>query len=160
MRSSAPSATKPSAGSARRGIAFTATLACGHLLAIQDAYAQGPFITIPDPAFEAYLLATYDGDWDGSIDSTEAAGVTGPIDANYLGIADLTGIEAFTALTVLNCANNQLTSLDVSANTALTSLDCGFNALTSLDVSANVALVYLNCSSNTLTSLDVSSNTA
>ncbi|MBR5633965.1 MAG: hypothetical protein IKW78_02125 [Prevotella sp.] len=35
-------------------------------------------------------------------------------------IADLTGIEHFTALTTLYCWSNQLTSLDVSKNTAMT----------------------------------------
>ena len=76
-----------------------------------------------------------------------------------MDIADVTGIEAFTALTLLYCENNQLTSLDVSNNTALTELLCFGNQLTSLDVS-NTALTYLNCQANQLTSLDVSTNTA
>jgi hypothetical protein len=75
-------------------------------------------------------------------------------------IADLTGIECFTALTWLQCTNNLLTSLDVSQNTALTHLECGGNNLTSLDVSLNTALTTLGCGNNQLTSLDVSLNTA
>ncbi|MCH7535071.1 MAG: T9SS type A sorting domain-containing protein, partial [Bacteroidetes bacterium] len=75
-------------------------------------------------------------------------------------ISDLTGIEAFTALTYLNCQSNSLTSLDVTSNTALTDLNCRSNSLTSLDVTSNTALTYLNCRSNSLTSLDVSNNTA
>jgi Leucine-rich repeat (LRR) protein len=63
------------------------------------------------------------------------------------------------ALTNLNCAQNQLTSLDVSNNTALTDLGCYQNQLTSLDVSTNTALTYLGCSGNQLTMLDVSTNT-
>ncbi|MEG2200769.1 MAG: leucine-rich repeat domain-containing protein, partial [Raoultibacter sp.] len=39
-----------------------------------------------------------------------------------------------TALTWLKCDNNQLTTLDVSANTALTGLDCDNNQLTTLDL--------------------------
>ena len=74
-------------------------------------------------------------------------------------IADLTGIEHFTALTELYCGSNQLTSLDVSKNTALTRLDCGGNQLTSLDVSKNTELTYLQCGWNGLTSLDMSNNT-
>jgi Leucine-rich repeat (LRR) protein len=57
-------------------------------------------------------------------------------------IADLTGIEAFTALTYLDCWDNQLTSLNVSQNTALTSLYCYDNQLTSLNVSQNTALTH------------------
>ena len=84
--------------------------------------------------------------------------VPGTDDAS--GLTSLQGIEYFESLTYLNCSNNQLTSLDVSANTALTYLDCFLNQLTSLDVSANTALTELYCSYNPLTSLDVSANTA
>ena len=65
-----------------------------------------------------------------------------------------------TALTSLECVNNQLTTLDVSKNTALTELECYNNQLTALDVSKNTALTYLYCSENQLTALDVSKNTA
>ena len=75
-------------------------------------------------------------------------------------IADLTGIEYFTALTTLDCYHNQLTSLDVSNNTALRELYCVHNQLTSLDVSKNTALTSLSCYDNQLTSLDVSGCTA
>lgn len=74
-------------------------------------------------------------------------------------IASLEGIEYFTALKVLWCYNNQLTSLDVSKNTALTELECGVNPLTSLDVSKNTELTRLICPDNGLTTLDVSKNT-
>ena len=75
-------------------------------------------------------------------------------------IANLTGIEHFTALTWLSCYNNQLTSLDVSKNTALTVLLCYYNQLTALDVSKNTALTFLDCGGNQLTALDVLKNTA
>ena len=75
-------------------------------------------------------------------------------------IADLTGIEYFTALKYLYCHNNQLTALDVSNNTALTQLLCNNNQLTALDVSNNTALTTLHCYNNQLTALDVSNNTA
>ena len=75
-------------------------------------------------------------------------------------IADLTGIEHFTALTRLFCDNNQLTTLDASGCTALTYLYCYNNQLISLDVSGCTALTRLECYNNQLTSLDVSKNTA
>ena len=65
-----------------------------------------------------------------------------------------------TALTLLSCSKNQLTSLDVSGATALTILYCYYNQLPSLDVSQNTALRYLGCYNNQLPSLDVSQNTA
>ena len=82
------------------------------------------------------------------------------LNVSYQSIADLTGIEHFTALEDLRCDYNQLTSLDVSKNTALTLLECSGNQLPSLDVSQNTALTYLSCGSNQLTSIDVSKNTA
>ncbi len=75
-----------------------------------------------------------------------------------LGIADLTGIEGFTALTNLDCSRNLLTSLDVSQNVLLTDLICSRNQLTSLDVSQNVLLTDLFISDNEITSLDLSQN--
>jgi Leucine-rich repeat (LRR) protein len=79
---------------------------------------------------------------------------------NNQNIADLTGIEDFTALNYLECTFNQLTNFDVSQNNSLTYLDCSGNNLTSLDVSSNTALTYLVCYSNQLTFLDISNNTA
>lgn len=61
-----------------------------------------------------------------------------------------------TALQYLDCANNQLTELNVSNNVALEYLDCSANQLTELSVSNNIALEHLNCSSNQLTELNVS----
>ncbi len=65
-----------------------------------------------------------------------------------------------TALRALGCGRNPLASLDVSKNTALTELWCYENQLTSLDVSKNSDLIDLDCSGNQLTSLDLSKNTA
>ena len=61
---------------------------------------------------------------------------------------------------LLNCENNQITSLDVSKYTKLRNLICSINKLTSLDISKNTALTILNCYYNQLISLDVSNNTA
>ncbi|MCG8184071.1 T9SS type A sorting domain-containing protein [Tenacibaculum piscium] len=127
-------------------------------------------VNIPDANFKNALLAhgttitgtgisTIDTDGDGEICETEAQAYTGYIKINSKSITDATGLEAFVNITQLNCYNNQLTSLDVSANTVLTYLNCYNNQLTSLDVSANTVLTQLSCSANQLTSLDVSANT-
>ncbi|MBR5634109.1 MAG: ribosomal protein L7/L12 [Prevotella sp.] len=112
----------------------------------------------PDANFRNWLLAqTYGAD--GILTPEEIAAVTS-INVSDKSIADLTGIEHFTALTYLACTSNQLTSLDVSGCTALKYLYCFSNQLTSLDVSGCTALTLLSCNSNQLTSLDVSKNTA
>ena len=59
---------------------------------------------------------------------------------------------------VLQCEDNQLTSLDVSQCPALEYIYCDRNSLTSLDVSQCPALKYFSCAKNSLTSLDLSQN--
>ena len=116
-------------------------------------------VNFPDEVFRAYVNDYFDTKDDDVLTAEEIAAVEQMIVSN-MGIKDLTGVEHFTALTDLDCSENQLTSLDVSRNTALTDLHCDNNQLTSLDVSQNTALTDLDCSENQLTSLDVSRNTA
>jgi len=122
----------------------------------------GQNVYIPDANFKAYLVGepSINTNGDTEIQVSEATAFNGMINVYWMTISDLTGIEAFTALTNLNCGGNQLTYLDVSNNTALDDLRCFSNLLTSLDVSQNTALTALNCEGNQFTSLDVSNNTA
>ena len=124
--------------------------------------ANAQIVNIPDSNFKAALVnnAAINTNGDAEIQVVEATAFTGQLYVFNMGIGDLTGIEAFTALTTLDCSFNQLASLDFSTNTALNRLDCYYNQLTSLDVSANTALNYLFCDNNQLASLDVSANTA
>ena len=119
-------------------------------------------VNIPDANFKSYLVnnSSINTNGDSEIQVSEASAFTGAINCSFINISDLTGIEAFTALTQLDCWGNELTSLNVSSNTALTVLYCDNNQLTSLDVSSNTALTLLGCWTNQLISLDVSSNTA
>ena len=107
----------------------------------------------PDAKFRKYLLARDYGK-DGVITDDEIAGITS-IDvsknsytADEDKISTLEGIQYFTALTYLDCYNNQLTALNVSQNTALTTLYCEDNQLTALDVSGCPALTELRCYNN------------
>jgi Leucine-rich repeat (LRR) protein len=117
---------------------------------------------VPDDNFEAYLEANGMGDGIANNDYVTTFNISGvsSLIMNNQNIADLTGIEDFTALNYLECTFNQLTNFDVSQNNSLTYLDCSGNNLTSLDVSSNTALTYLVCYSNQLTFLDISHNTA
>ena len=76
---------------------------------------------------------------------------------SYAELTDLSGIEWFTGLEVLDCYKNRLTELDLSQNTVLRELYCYENQLTELDLSHNPALKWLYCSNNQLTELEVSS---
>ncbi len=113
----------------------------------------------PDSTFRGYVTEEFDTDTNGKLSEQEIEKVT-EIYIDKEKIKSLKGVEYFTALTKLWCADSELTSLDVSKNTALTGLVCYGNGLTSLDVSKNTALTFLACFDNELTSLDVSKNTA
>ena len=119
-------------------------------------------VIIPDANFKAYLVGNtaINTNLDTEIQVSEANAFTGTITCAFLNISDLTGIEEFTALTILYCENNQLTSIDVSQNDVLQEFNCVANLLTSVDVSNNSALVALWCGGNLLTTLDVSQNIA
>src|SRR4051812_25575996 len=97
-------------------------------------------VNIPDAKFKAALIACGVHDSAGYITVDTAKVFTGRLEIRNRYIGDLTGIEAFTSLTYLNCGDNYLTTLDLSSNTALTFLYCNFNLLTSLNVSSNFAL--------------------
>ncbi|MBR6015943.1 MAG: hypothetical protein IK067_02280, partial [Prevotella sp.] len=112
----------------------------------------------PDANFRASLAAKL-GINEGDEITAEKIAKTTFLSVSNESIADLTGIEHFTALTSLGCSYNQLTSLDVSKNIALTSLACNKNQLTSLDVSKNTALTMLYCEYNQLATLDLSNQT-
>jgi Leucine-rich repeat (LRR) protein/PKD repeat protein len=122
---------------------------------------RGCNVFIPDANFKAALVgnSSINTNGDDEIQVSEAEAYDGTIDVAIQGIAGMTGLEAFVNLTRLECSENQLTSLDVSANTKLDNLSCGGNQLTSLDVGSNTALETLWCDQNQLTSLDVSANT-
>jgi len=117
--------------------------------------------SIPDANFEQALIDLgYDtGIIDGLVPTANIDTVT-TLYIGFNGISDLTGIEDFTAITVLFCSSSLLTSLDITQNTALTQLAFPDNQITNIDVSQNTALTYLNLTGNQLTSLNVTQNTS
>ena len=116
-------------------------------------------VYIPDANFKAALIAQgVDTNEDNEIEYDEAAAVT-HLDVSSYSIADMTGIEFFMNLIVLNCYSNDLTSIDIENLTVLQEFRCFDNQLSSLDVSANTDLIKLFCYDNPIMALDVSSNT-
>ena len=85
---------------------------------------------IPDPNFEQALINLgYDtGTPDGQVLTANINSVTSLEVINKF-ISDLTGIEDFTALTTLECYQNQFTYLDLTQNINLTTFACEENNL-------------------------------
>ena len=110
-----------------------------------------------DGNFRKYLK-TFDNDGDGSLSQKERDDVK-HIDVNEKNIESLQGLEYFTNLINLDCADNQLSELDVSKNTALIFLNCTINQLSELDVSKNINLKVLQCYQNQLTKIELGDNT-
>jgi hypothetical protein len=121
---------------------------------------QSQNVNIPDPNFKNYLLnnTIVNTNNDSQIQVSEALAFTGTLAFQFYQINDLTGIEAFRNLTVLDCGDNNLTSLNLSQNTALTQLYCYDNLLTNLDLSANLQLTSLDCRNNMISDLNVTQN--
>lgn len=119
-------------------------------------------VIIPDANFKNYLISVpaINTNSDGQIQVSEAAAFSGTINASYKNISDLSGIEAFTALTGLDCSNNQLTGLDCTFNTSLKTLACRNNQLTGLNVMSNSLLTSISCENNLLPNLNIANNTA
>ncbi|MEO9849961.1 MAG: T9SS type A sorting domain-containing protein [Reichenbachiella sp.] len=111
---------------------------------------------IPDDNFEQYFIdLNLDRSLDDSIYTVNIQDFT-TLDIRNANIADLTGIEDFVSLKNLDCASNQLASLDVSFNTALEDLDCAYNnGLTSLNLSNNLALTTMNAIGSNLSCIEV-----
>lgn len=120
----------------------------------------GQYTAIPDGNFEKALIDLgYDNVIDGQVLSSNFDTIT-RLSVSNKNISDLTGIEAFSGLTELFCAKNNLTHLNVSNNTALNYLYCDANQISNLDLSNNTALIELRCNENQIQSLDLNNNTA
>ena len=97
-----------------------------------------------DPQFEAYILANFDKNGDGSISLLEANEIT-EIDCSGLGIRSIAEIKNFPNLISLNCSNNQISELNVNKNTSLQTLSCYGNDLHLFDFSncQDLTTIYL-----------------
>src|SRR5205085_251323 len=85
---------------------------------------------------------------------------TDTVRVSWKMISDLTGIEAFSNLKILECAANSITTLD-NLSHSLVVLDCSGNTLMSLNLSGMSNLQFLSCGGNwQLDSLDLSGCTA
>ncbi|WP_075341546.1 hypothetical protein [Tenacibaculum agarivorans] len=118
--------------------------------------ACNPYISIPDTAFETALenLGYDDISNDNQIPLLNIYDITS-LDVENQGISDLTGIEYFANLKVLNCSENLLSTIDLSSNLKLEDIDCDKNSFVSLDFSKNFNLIKIDADQmSSLTSID------
>ena len=119
-------------------------------------------VTFADPNFKAFILSAYDVNGDGELQKTEALEILS-IDIGSKGFSSLAGIEHFPNLISLSCgdgsSSDKINTLDVSQNTKLEILNCAQTNISSIDLSKNIALKKLICDYNkNLTILDISNN--
>lgn len=114
---------------------------------------------IPDTNFEQALIDLgYDtGVVNGEVATANINTITN-LDVSGKNIIDLSGIEDFTALNILDCSDNQIVDFDVSQNTNLTELFCFNNFLKTIDVTKNTNLLRFWCHGNELTNLNITQN--
>lgn len=125
----------------------------------EKAYAENISLNeIKDDVFRQYIIDKFDKDHDGSISESEAENVTN-IDIRNKKIKTLEGISLFPNLISLNCAGNDITSLDMSGNPKLQTLVCEDNDISYLNITENPELLVLNCALNNLDGIDVTHNT-
>ena len=138
----------------------TNTSGCDNVITLNLTILPGVVInetTFPDENFRTILL-NYGIGTDGVLTVEEAAQIKF-LDVQDKGITDLTGIEFFPELQELGCADNNISSLDVSKNPKLTFVWCSRNPLTSLNITGCTELTRLHTRDTQLTSLDLSTNT-
>lgn len=118
---------------------------------------------ITDPVFKSrilFSLESYDTDKDGKLSEEEAATISnlflnGGLHAVKGKIKSLDGIEYFTGLISLDCANNELVTLDLSKNPKIDMLNCAFNELTVLNIKENKGLAQIRCNANKIKEIDI-----
>lgn len=118
---------------------------------------------IPDENFEGYLVSEgidTDGLLNGQVLTADIEDVVALSLVN-LSIEDLTGLEDFTALEVLDCSENfNLEAINLSSSTSLREFYAQFCAFTTIDFSNNVNLELVYVPHNNLTSLTLTSHPA
>ncbi|MFZ4455785.1 MAG: alpha/beta hydrolase-fold protein [Bacteroidales bacterium] len=118
-------------------------------------------IVVPDIQFRSFLTKNYSIQFDSQggllskndyfiVDTITA------IDVHNLGIETLAGIDGMPHLKSINCADNLLSSIDLSKNVNLEGLNLSGNQISKFDFSKNTALKHLFCNSNPVDSLDLS----
>lgn len=130
-----------------------------YILLLITGLANAQVVNIPDANFKAKLIEQgVDINSDGQIQESEALAADG-LNVSNSNISDLTGIEAFTNIQILECSGNQLTQLDVSGKTQLITLRCNNNQISNLNITNCTNLDSLDCSNNLIPFIDFTGTT-
>jgi uncharacterized repeat protein (TIGR01451 family) len=123
------------------------------LLVLLVAQSKAQIVTIPDSNFANKLTQLFPSSMNGNQMNAGSFEIQNTIflDVSNSYISDLTGIEHFVNLNLLNCQFNELTSLS-GLSDSLETLYCQFNQLTNLPGFTN-KLKRLYCDHNPLNSL-------
>jgi hypothetical protein len=123
------------------------------------AKIQAQTVTITDPNFLAWLQFTYPTCMSGNQMNTSCSEITSAttIEIPHLNIANIEGIEYFTSLQVLDCSDNNLTTIP-ALPASLKKLSCSENQISSIQM-LPFSLVELNCDHNWLTNIPPLPNT-
>ncbi|WP_143569733.1 leucine-rich repeat domain-containing protein [Tenacibaculum agarivorans] len=125
------------------------------------AISHAQYTSIPDQAFETALenLGYDDISGDGQVPTALIEHIT-ELNIENTGIANLTGVQDFAALTNLNCSRNSIQRLELQGNPLLEVLNFNRNVIDSLNINNNAALRVLSGERNKLKHLIVSNNPA
>lgn len=123
-----PTARPKSASSAAR------TKSCRRAAKAQTKDNQS-VVVFEDEAFRQFCVEHFDADRNGMITDSEVSSVDS-LSVPSMEIVSLKGIEAFASLRKLYCYDNEIRTLDLSANRELTLLGCHYNDLEELSLSA------------------------
>ena len=119
-----------------------------------------PRTAIPDANFEQALIdLDLDDEIDGFVNTNSIKDLEDLVIEDK-GIANLSGIEDFTALVGLWVSRNNLTALDLTENRNLKFAFLADNALTSLSVNRLILLEKIQAENNALVSLNITDNQA
>lgn len=127
------------------------------LLLLSFSAVQAQITAVPDVNFENKLIQLgidSDGQINGQMLTSDATSVQ-TLDLTNESIRSLKGIEAFSNLTTLDCDNNDIDSIDLTANTNLEYLYCVSSNIKYLGLGANSNLKYIYCGNNPIVNLDV-----
>ncbi|MDR2360290.1 MAG: hypothetical protein LBD85_03280, partial [Oscillospiraceae bacterium] len=109
----------------------------------------------PDAVFRDYVSANFDDDRNSELSDDEIALVDEIWIPNMSGCSSLEGIRYFFNLANLQCAFNQLKTLDLSGLAYLTEVNCQNNGLTSINLAGCDRLHSLNVYANALAYVDI-----
>ena len=135
------------------------------LMPAADVYAVEGDVEInptnfPDDNFRSFVADTFDENGDNWLTEHERYFVDG---CAYLimsiedkGISDLTGIEYFSQIDMLRCADNQISSIDLSVLPRIQCVDCRNNQISSLTIPSSLTALF--CEGNNIQRLDLSAS--